>query len=446
AGSPEPYTILDPRQPISSTPYAIRSLNAAAAETADNAAQLGGVDAAEYVQDDDERLTNERAPAPGSGNYIQNQNAGVQAGNFRINGTGQSNWFNAIFEYRIGGLRALSTTGGNTFVGLQAGQNTTGPENVFVGRWSGLSTTTGAGNTFVGTFSGQANTGSDNTFMGRSAGMANATGGNNSFFGAEAGRFNTSGFSNAFFGHRAGLNNTTAGSNSFFGSSAGAANTEGSHNSFFGREAGEANVDGIANSFFGYLAGRRNFNGDNNAFFGESAGESNTIGIGNAFFGKAAGHSNITGNRNSALGIGANVGASNLSDATAIGAGAIVTASNRVQLGRNGQDTVSIGALAAGTATHLCINGTVLAACSSSARYKEDVRTFSSGLSIIRDLRPVRFDWIGRDEPDLGLIAEEVERVEPLLVTYNQNGEVQGVKYDRIGVVLINVVKEQQEQ
>jgi conjugal transfer/entry exclusion protein len=46
---------------------------------------------------------------------------------------------------------------------------------------------------------------------------------------------------------------------------------------------------------------------------------------------------------------------------------------------------------------------------------------------------------------DLGLVAEEVAAVEPLLTTTNTNGQVEGVKYDRVGVVLINVVKEQQK-
>ena len=43
---------------------------------------------------------------------------------------------------------------------------------------------------------------------------------------------------------------------------------------------------------------------------------------------------------------------------------------------------------------------------------------------------------------DLGLAAEEVEKIEPLLVTYNEQGEVEGVKYDRINVALVNAVKE----
>jgi len=47
---------------------------------------------------------------------------------------------------------------------------------------------------------------------------------------------------------------------------------------------------------------------------------------------------------------------------------------------------------------------------------------------------------------DLGLGAEDVEKVEPLLVTYNEKGQVEGVKYDRVAVVLLNAVNEQQAQ
>ena len=47
---------------------------------------------------------------------------------------------------------------------------------------------------------------------------------------------------------------------------------------------------------------------------------------------------------------------------------------------------------------------------------------------------------------DMGLVAEEVNKVEPLLTTKNDKGEIEGVKYDRITAVLVNSVKEQQEQ
>ena len=63
----------------------------------------------------------------------------------------------------------------------------------------------------------------------------------------------------------------------------------------------------------------------------------------------------------------------------------------------------------------------------------------------MRRLRPVEFNWKESGMPDFGLVAEEVAEVEPLLVTHNKAGEIQGVKYERLGVVLINAVKEQQK-
>jgi TolA-binding protein len=58
----------------------------------------------------------------------------------------------------------------------------------------------------------------------------------------------------------------------------------------------------------------------------------------------------------------------------------------------------------------------------------------------------VSFNWTVGGTLDLGLVAEEVSRIEPLLTTTNEKGEVEGVKYDRVGVVLINAIKEQQAQ
>ena len=47
---------------------------------------------------------------------------------------------------------------------------------------------------------------------------------------------------------------------------------------------------------------------------------------------------------------------------------------------------------------------------------------------------------------DVGFIAEEVNRAEPLLSTFNDKGEIEGVKYAQITTVLVNSVKEQQTQ
>lgn len=87
-----------------------------------------------------------------------------------------------------------------------------------------------------------------------------------------------------------------------------------------------------------------------------------------------------------------------------------------------------------------------MSVCVSSIRFKENVRDFRPALDLIRRLRPVSFTWNNGGGDDLGLIAEEVAKVEPLLATYETNGLVQGVKYDRIGVVAVNAINEQQTQ
>ena len=61
-------------------------------------------------------------------------------------------------------------------------------------------------------------------------------------------------------------------------------------------------------------------------------------------------------------------------------------------------------------------------------------------------LRPIYFDWKMDGKHDMGLIAEDVAKVEPLLASYDENGIVEGIHYDRIGVLLINAIKEQQAQ
>ncbi len=108
---------------------------------------------------------------------------------------------------------------------------------------------------------------------------------------------------------------------------------------------------------------------------------------------------------------------------------------------------VTIPTLGAAGSTSLCRNASnQISTCSSSIRYKQNVNPFGSGLSLIKKLRPVSFNWRANNQADLGLVAEDVARVEPLLTTTNDKGEVEGVKYDRVGVVLINAVKEQQTQ
>ena len=137
SGSANPLTTLNPRQPITSAPYAIRSREAT---IADNANQLGGISSVQFVQTD----------AGGNVSIV---------GNLNIAGTLTQNTVNSQTEYQIGGNRVLSVQSENLFVGLRAGAvNTGGFRNSFAGTESGFSNTTGTDNSYFGFTAGRAGT------------------------------------------------------------------------------------------------------------------------------------------------------------------------------------------------------------------------------------------------------------------------------------------------
>jgi hypothetical protein len=106
---------------------------------------------------------------------------------------------------------------------------------------------------------------------------------------------------------------------------------------------------------------------------------------------------------------------------------------------------VGILNLGAGS-TPLCHDGYIVSECSSSLRYKSDVHPFSGGLDIVKRLRPIAFTWKEGGMQDVGLGAEDVERVEPLLTFRNDKGEIEGVKYNQLSAVFVNALKAQQTQ
>ena len=83
-----------------------------------------------------------------------------------------------------------------------------------------------------------------------------------------------------------------------------------------------------------------------------------------------------------------------------------------------------------------------LSVCSSSQRYKKDVSSLDLGMATVEKLNPVTFKWKQGGLDDLGFIAEEVREVAPILVTYNDQAEPEGVKYKQLTAVLVNAVKE----
>src|SRR5437879_1366987 len=164
------FTLLTPRQQVTSTPYAIRSANASSADTATNATnatnattatnatQLGGIAASQYVQTSDLRLSDARPPTAGSSNYIQNTASAQASSNFNISGNGTAggtlsgNLVNATTQYNLNGSRILSNAGiDNLFAGTSAGAaNTTGFANTFFGSQAGQSNTIRCCNAFFG--------------------------------------------------------------------------------------------------------------------------------------------------------------------------------------------------------------------------------------------------------------------------------------------------------
>jgi hypothetical protein len=83
----------------------------------------------------------------------------------------------------------------------------------------------------------------------------------------------------------------------------------------------------------------------------------------------------------------------------------------------------------------------------SSRRWKHDIETIDNAVETIGHLRGVHFKWNENGADDIGLIAEEVGKVVPEVVQYEDNGvDAQSVDYARLVAVLIEAVKEQQRE
>jgi len=194
--SAEPYTPLLPRSKITSSPYAIRSLNATDADGLSSAcvgcilsSHINSVDASKLTGTLPASAISASSLPAGNGNYIQTNPSSPQSGDFNINGSGtvggtvSANIVNATTQYNIvspatgSSVRLLGISGfgdTNTFLGRDAAAlNPTGNFNSFFGNGSGRNTQGGSNNSFFGSGSGNSNqTGLDNSFFGRNAGFS----------------------------------------------------------------------------------------------------------------------------------------------------------------------------------------------------------------------------------------------------------------------------------
>ena len=277
-------------------------------------------------------------------------------------------------------LFSLTSGVSNTAVGYQAlYRTTTGGNNTATGFWALFNNTTGA----------------QNTATGSSALFSNTNGNYNTADGGNALYSNTSGSDNTATGLRALFGNTTGSENTAVGVSALASNGDGSQNTAIGYKALKANVGGNHNIALGHKAGI-NVGGLNNP-------RDNNIEIGNAgdFFDDATIRIGDVQTRTFIAGI----------------SGSPVTGSP-VVVDANGQ---------LGTAT-------------SSARFKKEIKPMDKASEAILKLKPVSFQY--KSDPtgtrQFGLIAEEVAKVNPDLVTRDRQGEIYSVRYEAVNAMLLN--------
>lgn len=491
------YTTLAPRQKITSAPYAIQARNA------ENANLLSGFTINQLVLDSDTRLnpnnyiqnTNTAQPSAnfsigGSGTAnILNATTQFNLGGARIlSGAGTDNLFVGV---NAGAVNAAGTF--NSFFGTSAGGvNTSGRSNSFFGSSAGQSTTTGINNTFVGAAAGGNNNGgNNNTAIGFSAGGNSGSQVNSTAVGANA--FVTADNS-LVLGSISGVNNATANTNVGIGTTAPSSRfqiADGGGNIFFSNSGCPTGFAAIA--FVTPLTRCTNYamTGGNGStylnrqtggtlFFRENNADQMVIAPGgNVGIGSPAPTSklDITGTNSLIIGRGTspyfslvdstsgkstrirNVGGNllfytndtTLNEEAAITINDLSVTAGTLRLSVNGnlevKNFITLGLLASGGTTQLCRNNSnFISTCGSSLRYKTDLQPYVGGMNVVNRLQPITFRWKTDGTLDLGFGAETVAEIEPLLVTHNQNGQVEGLIYDRLSTVFVNALKEQQAE
>ena len=96
-----------------------------------------------------------------------------------------------------------------------------------------------------------------------------------------------------------------------------------------------------------------------------------------------------------------------------------------------------------------CVAGTTRTVSlveTSAKKHKECIIPLQDQLDNIKKLEPVEFQWKENKSKDIGFIAEEVEKIIPDVVSYEDNGDLHGIKYSKLTAVLVKAIQQQQEQ
>ena len=83
-----------------------------------------------------------------------------------------------------------------------------------------------------------------------------------------------------------------------------------------------------------------------------------------------------------------------------------------------------------------------LGTSTSSARFKDDIQPMDSASEAILSLQPVTFRYKkeldSKAIPEFGLVAEQVEKVDPDLVARDAQGKPYSVRYEAVNAMLLN--------
>jgi hypothetical protein len=335
----------------------------------------------------------------------------------------------------------------NTFLGDQAlAANTTGASNTAVGSGALSSNAAGSGNTAAGWGALEFNTtGQLNTATGTAALEISTTGNYNTANGAGALESSTTGNNNTGAGFSALVFNTTGSNNTATGATALESNTTGSYNTATGYNALSSSTTGIYNTADGVQALRFNTTGNSNSASGINALYSNTTGGGNSALGFNSLFRNTSGSYNIAIGYssGSNlttgIGNIDIGNVGVAGEGlAIRIGSVQTRAFLAG---VRNAVAAGGVAVYVAADGQ-LGTNPSSRRFKQDIADMDKQSEAILALRPVSFHYKKELDPNsvpqFGLVAEEVEKVDPALVARDQDGKPYTVRYEAVNAMLLN--------
>jgi len=286
--------------------------------------------------------------------------------------------------------------------------------------------------------------------MGDHALYGNTTGNDNTAIGSRALAFNITGSFNTSTGNNALLKNK-ASNNTADGFDALLYNITGSNNTALGYQAMNGTFvtpsTGANNTATGFQALYSYTTGGSNTASGYQALYSNTTGTNNTADGNSALLGNTTGSFNIALGNNAGtdltIGIYNID----IGNPGVGGESKTIRIGKQGTQTatyiagISRATIPTGIPVIVDDSGH-LGTTTSSARFKEGIQPMDKVSEALLALKPVTFhykhDLDPEGIPQFGLVAEEVEKVNPDLVARDEQGKPYTVRYDAVNAMLLN--------